>query len=157
LAETAKTWSEELVARVERNPLAVLRLDISEWSALRESRRGVGEFTTAFPHADFSQLKAPTLCLLLAEVDDEHCAYLGLIGARSAITTLHSRVKVKRAVHVKPAEPPALIELLTTPAHRTTLTKRLPQGRGLAVLSPKLSSELVTWRRLKTMPVQCAL
>ena len=51
---------EELAARVERNPIAVLRLDLSEWNALRESRRGVGEFTTAFPHADFAQLKAPT-------------------------------------------------------------------------------------------------
>src|SRR5271166_3185942 len=128
---------EELAARVERNPIAALRLDLSEWNALRESRRGVGEFTTAFPHADFAQLKAPTLCLLLAEVDDEHYAYLALIGARSAITTLQSRVKIKRAVRIKPAEPSALIELLTTTAHRTTLTKRLPQGRGLAVLSPK--------------------
>ena len=134
---------EELAARAERNPLVVLRLNVSEWNALRESRRGVGEFTTAFPHADFAQLKAPTLCLLMAEVDDEHYAYLGLIGARSAITTLQSRVKVKRAVPIKPADPPALIELLTTPGHKRALTERLSRGSGLTVLSPKLSSELV--------------
>jgi hypothetical protein len=108
---------EELAARAERNPLVMLRLKVSEWYALRESRRGVSEFTAAFPHRAFALLKAPTLCLLMAEVDDEYYAYLGLIGARSAITTLQSRVKVKRAVAIKPADPLALIELLTRIMH----------------------------------------
>jgi len=134
---------EELAARVERNPVVVLRLSVSEWNVLRESRRGVGEFTTALPHADFARLKAPTLCLLLAGVDEKNYAYLGLIGARSAITTLQSRVKIKRAVPIKPADPSALIELLTTPGHRRMLTERLSRKGGLTVLSPRLSSELV--------------
>jgi hypothetical protein len=79
----------------------------------------------------------------LAGVDDENYAYLGLIGARSAITTLQSRVKIKRAVPIKPADPSALIELLTTPSHRRAFTARLSRRSGLTVLSPKLSSELV--------------
>ncbi len=137
------SWSDELKRLVELKPLVVLRLDESQWEALRESRRGVGEFTTALPHADFSNVKAPTLCLLVATAGGEHHAYLGQMGSRSAITTLQSRVKIRRAVPIEPAAPDALVGLLVTPSHRTTLSKRLTSGRDLTALSPKLSSELI--------------
>ena len=143
MAKAAKSWLDELRLLVEHRPLVVLRLDEFDWEALRESRRGVGEFTTALPHAAFAQVRAPTLCLLLAEVKGEHHAYLGLIGSRSPITTLQSRVKIKRAVQIEPADPAALIKVLVTAAHRTTLTERLARGEGLTALSPKLSGELI--------------
>jgi hypothetical protein len=143
VVKRAKSWSEALKAHVEGKPVVILRLGESEWEALQESRRGVGEFTTAFPHADFSLVKAPTLCLLLAEVEDEHHAYLGLIGSRSPITTLQSRVKVKRAVKITPAAPEALVQLLDTPTHQRTFMERLAAGQGLTALSPKLSGELI--------------
>jgi hypothetical protein len=67
LADTAK-WSDELVTLVKRKPIVVLGLDAAEFETLSASRRGVGEFTIALPHADFAHLKAPTLCLLLVQV-----------------------------------------------------------------------------------------
>jgi hypothetical protein len=143
LANTAKSWSDELVALVKRKPIVVLRLDVAQWDALLASRRGVGEFTIALPHADFAHVKAPTLCLLLVQLADEHQAYLGRIGSHSAITTLQSRVKIKRAVRIQPPDPTALVELLTSPGHRRTLIERLARGSNFTVLSPKLSGELV--------------
>jgi hypothetical protein len=143
LANPVKSWSDELKTLVERKPLVVLRLDEAEWEALRESRRGVGEFTTALPHADFAHVRAPTLCLLLAKVEGEYHAYLGVIGSRSAITTLQSRVKIRRAVRIEPAAPDALVGLLVTAAHRKTLAERLARGQDLAALSPKLSVQLI--------------
>lgn len=142
-ANGSKSWSDELVALVKRKPMVVLRLDATEFEALRSSRRGVGEFTIALPHLDFSHVKAPTLCLLLVQLTDEHHAYLGLIGSRSAITTLQSRVKIKRAVSIRPPELAALVELLTSPGYRSTLVQRLSQGTKLTVLSPKLSGAFV--------------
>jgi hypothetical protein len=143
LANTAKRWSDELVALVKRKPIVLLRLDVAQWEALLASRRGVGEFTIALPHLDFARVKAPTLCLLLVQLTEGHQAYLGRIGSHSAITTLQSRVKIKRAVRIQPPEPAALVELLTSPGHRRTLIERLSRGSNFTVLSAKLSGELV--------------
>jgi hypothetical protein len=143
LANTAKSWSDELVALVKRKPIVVLLLDVSEWHALRNARRGVRDFTTALPHADFAKVKAPTICLLLVQTTEERYAYLSLIGSRSAITTSQSRVKIKQAVPVRPVEPAALVAMMATPAHRRTLAHRLSKGAKLTVLSPELSGELL--------------
>jgi hypothetical protein len=37
------------------------------------NRSAGSEGTTAFPHAAFAQLQAPTVCLLLAESEGEPC------------------------------------------------------------------------------------
>jgi hypothetical protein len=136
-------WYDALKAHVEKKPAIILRIDESDWESLQESRRGVGEFTTALPHAAFAKLQAPTICLLLAESEGEPHAYLGLIGARSAITTLQSRVKIKRAVAIEPVSEDALVALLDNSAHQRMFEERLASGQELTVLSPKLSGHLI--------------
>ncbi len=112
-----QAWCDALKAHVEKKPAVVLRIAENDWESLQESRRGVGEFTTALPHAAFAKLQAPTVCLLLAESEGEPNANLGLIGARRAITTLQTRVKIRRAVAIDTASTAALIALLDSSAH----------------------------------------
>jgi hypothetical protein len=138
-----QAWYDALKAHVEKKPAVILRIAENDWESLQESRRGVGEFTTAFPHAAFAKLQAPTVCLLLAESEGEPHAYLGLIGARSAITTLQSRVKIKRAVAIEPASTDALVALLDNSAHQRAFEERLRLDQPLTVLSPKLSGHLI--------------
>jgi hypothetical protein len=139
----AKSWLDVLKTHVEKKPVVILRLSEADCEALRESRRGVGEFTMALRHAAFANVKAPTLCLLLAEADGEDHAYLGLIGSHSAITTLQSRVKVKRAVAITPTSPNQFVKLVDGAAHKHTLRDRLAEGGSITVLSPKLSGHLI--------------
>ena len=86
---------------------------------------------------------------MLAEVENESHAYLGLIGSPSGITTLQSRVKIKRVTRIMPAAPDRLAELLETPTHQRTLRDRLARGEGLTPLSAGLSGELIN--RLATI------
>ena len=136
-------WLDELISLVERRPIAVLRLDEAEWLSLMESRKGVGEFTTALPHVEFDNFKAPTLCLILTRSDRVDFAYLGLIGARSAITTLQSRIKIRRAREITPASPAGLSSLIPQARHRRALSERLRRDAAFTLLSPKLSGVLL--------------
>jgi hypothetical protein len=136
-------WLSALQTYVAAKPVVVLRLNAFEWEALRDSRRGIGEFTKAYHHEVFEPIRAPTLCLLLAEVQDTHYAYLGMIGGREAITTLESRVKIKRVVGILPVRPGELAQLMEDEADRKSLHEMLSIREGVTVLSPKLSAQLV--------------
>jgi hypothetical protein len=136
-------WLASLRRHVEGKPLVMLRLSEAEWQALLASRKGVGEFTTALPHGEFEHVKTPTLCLVLAESDEDYYAYLALMDGRGPVTTLQSRVKIKRGIAITPPSPDALAQVPASPAHRAALKRRFEQGLRLTALSPKLSSELV--------------
>jgi hypothetical protein len=142
-ATTLANWLAALKLHVEAKPIVIPRLSGEDWRALEGSRKGVSEFTTALPHHEFEHVKAPTLCLVLAESDSDNYAYIGLMGGRGAVTTLQSRVKISRVVTIFPPTPTALAQLPSTAAHRTALTKRLELPERLTALSPKLSAELV--------------
>ena len=44
-------WLDTLKEYAEQHPIVVLRFTSDEWESLTNSRRGVGEFTIALPHA----------------------------------------------------------------------------------------------------------
>jgi hypothetical protein len=146
---TRSAWFKALKAFITKKPVTILRLRDTTWNALRESRFGVNEFTIALPHGDFEKVQAPTLCLLLAAGARKHHAYLGLLGSHSAVTTLQSRVKVRRAISINPATPDAIVRLLKTSAHQRMLRKRLAEDGEITVLSPKVSEHLI--ERLATV------
>lgn len=137
------SWLELLKRHVESKPVLILRLSETEWQSLLASRKGIGEFTTALPHSEFEHVKTPTICLILAESDEDYYAYLALMDNPGPITTLQSRVKIKRGVAIFPPSPEALAQIPASLAHRTALARRLEQGTRLTVLSPKLISELI--------------
>lgn len=136
-------WVNALVEHVEGRPIAVLRLDAGYWSALSSSRRGVGEFTIAIHHGAFASLKAPTLCLLIADADHGPKIMAGIIGNPSAVTTVQSRVKLKRVFPIEPSSPRGLIDLLENQTHVTALRTRLAERDELTLLSAKLSGHIV--------------
>jgi hypothetical protein len=113
-------WLTTLGRLVEKNPIAVLRFDTDEWERLRESRRGIHEFTVARAHALLDGVRPPTPCLFeAAGVEDRHL-YFGLISSRSPVTTLESRIKIRRSVQIQPQSTPEL--LITEKIHANNLT-----------------------------------
>lgn len=146
---TDESWLAELRRHVEARPCVLLRLNESDSAQLAESRGGFNEFTLARAHALLGAIHPPTVCLVFNEKPDllrrareQPHAHVGIISSRSAITTLETRIKVKRAVRCTPATVQELIALLAGP-HASQLNKRLEGSPPVAVLSPKLSSALI--------------
>ena len=136
-------WIQALVTHLTGKPIAILRLDEVDWAALGASRRGIGEFTIAIHHEAFASLRAPTLCLLIAAADRGPRIMAGVIGNPSAITTIQSRVKIKRVFPIEPSSPKGLVDLLENPTHITALRTRLADRGQLTLLSAKLSGHVV--------------
>lgn len=110
---------------------------------LRDSRRGANEFMIARSHELLSEARTPTACLVFGIDKDETEAYFGLVSSRSAVSTLESRVKVKRALHIHPSSKGDFLQLVTEQPHAANLRSRLASDESVIVLSPKLSAHLV--------------
>ena len=148
-AETAVKMSDDWVRQfkqiVEKKPLVVMQFSGEEWERLRHSRRGVNEFTLARSHDVVGDLKTPTACLIFGKnaYSDEGEAYIGQVSSRQAVTTLESRVKVKRVVRISPNSPQALLQLVTESPHAGNLRRRFGANSDIVVLSPKLSGYII--------------
>jgi hypothetical protein len=136
-------WLAKLKKLVEDKPMVILRFDEEEWERLRDSRRGLSEFTVARPHSLLADARFPTACLIrgLGEEGEELC--FGLINSRSAVTTLESRMKVRRVVKIKPQTEAKLLTLVTEKPHARNLRDKLRDGAVVVTLTPKLSSHLL--------------
>ena len=139
----ADQWLDNLKRLVNKKPLVVFQFDSAEWERLRESRRGANEFTIARSHELFEKVRVPTACLVIGNDDHDSEVYFGLASSRSAVTTLESRIKVKRALHIKPSKKSDILDLVTDNAHARNLRDRLASGDSVIALSPKLSVHLV--------------
>lgn len=136
-------WLDHLKRLVQKKPLVVFQFEGEEWSRLRESRRGANEFTIARSHELFEKVKVPTACLVIGKDDDGSAVYFGLASSRSAVTTLESRIKVKRALHIQPSSKADIAKLVTDKVHARNLRDRLASRESVIALSPKLSVHLV--------------
>lgn len=139
----ADDWLDSLKRLVQKKPVALFQFEGEEWSRLRESRRGANEFTIARSHELFENVRVPTACLILGEDDDGSESYFGLASSRSAVTTLESRIKVKRALHIQPSSKAGILKIVTDKAHARNLRERLSSRESVIALSPKLSVHLV--------------
>jgi hypothetical protein len=136
-------WLANLKLLVEEKPLVVFQFNEEEWARLRESRRGANEFTVARSHELFAKVRVPSACLVIGEDNDGSEVYFGLVSSRSAITTLESRIKVKRALRIQPSSRSDIIKLVTNRVHARNLSDRLATTTFVVPLSSKLSVHLV--------------
>lgn len=137
-----ETWLNDLKTILNKKPFIVFQFDDEEWSRLRESRRGANEFTVARWHGLFEKVRIPTACLIFGKGDDGDQVYFGLASSHSAVTTLESRVKVKRAQNIQPSSKADILKLVTDKVHARNLRDRLASDASIIALSPKLSVHL---------------
>jgi hypothetical protein len=136
-------WLATLKELVEKKPLVILGLQ-QEWKRLRDSRRGVNEFTITRPHSEVHELRVPTPCLILGgDNETGDSLYFGLISSCAAVSTLGSRIKVKRAMQIAPRSRTELVQLLSRRVHRSNLNERVNSGASVIALTPKLSSHII--------------
>jgi hypothetical protein len=157
------SWLQRLSGIVEQKPLVIIRFDQHEWSRLYHSRRGVNEFTIARSHSLLEGIPTPTPCIVVtrAPTDPESNdrdpldpffaeslegadhLHFGLISSRSAITTLESRIKVKRCVLIEPDSEAELLQLVSHQPHAGNLERRLQSTASIIQLSPKLATHVI--------------
>lgn len=151
------TWLMTLRRYVEAKPCVILRLDENDSDSLAGSRLGFSEFTLARARGLLSEIKPPTVCLIFGKHEDLEnagssipTAFFGIVSSRSAVTTLDSRIKIRRARCIEPETETGLLELLGAGQQATLLRKKLESNLPVTVLSPKLSSALIA--TLGTIP-----
>lgn len=137
------SWLDKLKQYVERKSVVILIFSSAEWDSLRQSRRGLNEFTIARSHGIMRSATPSTPCLVLREKHVGDDMYFGLISTRSTVTTLDSRIKIKRGVAIQPSSRAALFHLLSDRRHSSSLRKRLNSDDPVIKLPSKLSSYLI--------------
>ena len=137
-----KAWLNPLKQLVEKKPIIVLNFDDGEWEQLRQSRRGINQFTVARSHTLLADLKVPAPCLVQGKNGHREDLYFGQISLRRPTTTLQSLIKVQRLEEIQPRNKAGLFRLVTDKRHLRNLRERLCD-RLVVSLSPRLSSHLI--------------
>ena len=136
-------WLTQLEKAVRKRPLVIFQFAGEELHRLRQSSRGLAEFTIARYHDTFGKLKPPTACLVFCDDGDHVEARFALVNSRSAVSTLESRVKVMRSKQIRPSTKAGLLELITETRHSNQLRQRFASDDPITVLTPALSAHLV--------------
>ena len=135
-------WRKSLEEIVRQRRLVIFQFDGEEWRRLQESRRGWNEFTIARSHEHLRQIQIPTACILLMQDDFEREARFGVVSSRSPISTLESRIKIKKSQRIQPSSKDGLFLLI---ADKLPPRKQdeLASNKSVVVLPPKPSAHLV--------------
>jgi hypothetical protein len=138
-----RSWVNRLKEIVENKPIVVLRFASDEWRRLQASRFSVNEFTVALPHGLLDGVRRLTACLMHGTSDRGEELYFGIINSVAPVTTLESRIKIRRGVAIQPESKSELLRLISEKSHARNLKQRLRDSRSVVALSPKLSSHLI--------------
>jgi hypothetical protein len=137
------SWVNRFKEFVERKPIVVLKFASQEWTSLQDSRYSLNEFTVARGHGLLAGVRRLTPCLMHGKSEQGEELYFGIINSVAAVTTLESRIKIKRGVAIEPRSMSELLRQITEKTHARNLKQRLRNSGSVVALSPKLSSHLV--------------
>ena len=139
----SEDWLGILERTVRKRHLAIFRFHGEEWYRLRESRRGLAEFTIARAHDLLDKLRAPTACLILGKDEVDAQILFGLLSSRAPVSTLESRLKVTRAQKIQLPPDTDLPHIVTRKSHLTGLQELLDSNASVVVLPSELSTHLL--------------
>lgn len=138
MSEIEHGWREDLRFAAEKAGVSLFQFTEDEWSQLKQSRFGGREFTIARRHEFFDGIKARSLCLVVGrEGGDYFQLYVGVISTKQAITTLETRVKVRRLQRISPHSESEFAEATGIESYGAlteTTVVRLSKKRGGAIV-----------------------
>jgi hypothetical protein len=137
------TWLEHLKAFVNQRPIVALRFGLAEWTALRDSRKGVREFSVTYPHAALDRVTVPTVCLLEGESANGPEMYVAILQSKNAVSTLQSRIKVRRGAELLQPLLSDVVLAIADGQYARRLEQRLEGNSPVVALSPLLSEHVV--------------
>lgn len=138
MSEIEQDWREDLRFAAEKSGASLVRFSEEEWSQLRQSRAGGREFTIARRHETFDGIKSRSLCLVVGREEDESFQlYIGVISSKQPITTLETRIKVRRLQQISPntaAEFAKVTGIEDQAPHADTTVARISKKRGGSII-----------------------
>lgn len=137
------TTVAKLTEWVQKKPLILIRLDEASSDALHNSLQGFDHLTMVKPHPLFQPLKLPTLCLLEIYEEDITKCYLATALRKKAVSTLDSRLTLKKLRELNINSLQDLKSLVVDNRMESLLSSRLPGEGEVQALSPKLSAHLI--------------
>lgn len=131
--ESEHDWRDELRFIAEKSGISLVQFSEEEWFQLKQSRSGGREFTIARSHETFSKIKSRSLCLVMGgEEHNSFQLYIGVLSTKQAITTLETRIKVRRLQKISPnttfTELTGIVD--STTSMETTVTRITKRNSG---------------------------
>ena len=96
------SWINRFKDLVETKPIVVVKFASHEWTSLQDSRYSLNEFTVARSHGLLTGVGRLTPCLMHGKSEHGEELYFGIINSVAPVTTLESRIKIKRGVAIQP-------------------------------------------------------
>ncbi len=85
MMSSEENWRDFIKQFVEKKPLAILRFELDYWDCLRESRRGMTQFTIARPHDMVDEVRVPSICIIFGTSEEDQSEYIGVISGKAAV------------------------------------------------------------------------
>lgn len=133
----------KLSSWVQKKPIVLIRFDKQDSEALHESRQGFEHLTIARPHSILSNFKLPTICLVEIYCDKDRLLKLGVVTKKSAVSTLDSRLTIKKLRDVLPSSLQKIKTALDTTRMKTLFASGIAKRKEFSLLSPKLSKDII--------------
>lgn len=136
-------WLHELIALIARKPIVIFRFNEYEWEQIRDSRRGISEFTFSRLHETVRDVKAGSLCLIHGNGNDTGSYFIGIVNSKSAVTTIDSRIKIKRCILLDFITTQSLLTSASDDRQLSALNDRLESYSSVTKLSEKMSLVII--------------
>lgn len=112
-------------------------------NALHESRQEFERLTVARPHSTFSDFKLPTVCLVEIYCGNYKLLKLGVVSKKTAVSTLDSRLTIRKLRDVLPASLQKFKAKLDMTRMKTFFAGSIAKRKEFSLLSPKLSKDII--------------
>lgn len=128
---------------VEKKPIILIRFDQRTSEGLYRSLRGFEHLTIVKPHADFDFFKMPTICLVEVIFARKTSCYLGTAFHKMAISTLDSRLTIKKLRELRLDSLKSLTKLIKKSWKKSEIDSNIPSKGDIASFTPKLSAHVI--------------
>ena len=137
---------DSMVKNAVKKPMVLLRLNADENESLQNTRNGMTEFTLARQHPVLEGIKVPCIVLIFVEGENgESEGFIGAITTRAAITTLDTRITVKRVGRIDVNSEDILADNIKSNQLRGIFERKKQSVSTVVLLSPVLSVEILVF------------
>ena len=119
---------QRLLNNVRQRPITLVRFDSNKSDGLQNSANAFNHFTFVLSHDCFSATRKNSICIFelnSSEKENHNCYYLGVVNQKSTVSTLDTRVSVKKLTRINLSSFEEIIKQFKNERLKTTFNERL--------------------------------
>jgi hypothetical protein len=136
-------WLESLKKHVENFPILILRLNDGDWEAIGSSKNGFAKFSITKKHEKLDKGHKNPPCLILGSGKNSYAIYLGLVSSTNAVSTLDSRLTIRRAAKIEPGDVDSLVKTVADSHYSKQIKDLLSKNEDVCFLTANQSKHLL--------------